>query len=127
MTIPGTEHGNVAQAISNAMTSLLREHWGRGPTGVRTLIGHDHVICFLEDIFTPAERTLIQAGEGDVVVEARRAFQRAMEDRFRELVEGATGRRVRAFLSQVNTEAKISVEVFVLESDAAHPAPPGIA
>ncbi len=115
-----------AVAISNVITKLHRDNYGRGPTRVRTVIGHDHVICFLEDIYTPAERTLIEAGEVEVVLEMRRAFQRAMEARFSDAVAQATGRKVRAFLSQTHIDPDISCEIFVLERDSAHPAPEGV-
>lgn len=42
-------------------------------------------------------------------------------------VEKISGRKVRAFLSQVSLDPDISVEVFVLESDGADPAPEGLA
>jgi uncharacterized protein YbcI len=109
------ERGPRATAISNAMTRLHREHHGRGPDTVRTIVGEDHVICFLEDVYTPAERTLVEAGELDAVRESRHAFQRAMESRFVDAVEETTGRTVRAFLSQTHIAPDISCEVFVLE------------
>lgn len=116
-----------AQAVSNAMTRLHREHMGRGPESVRTAVGHDHVICFLEDLHTQVERTLLGAGERDAVREARLAFQRVMEPHFVAAVEEVTQRRVRAFLSQVTFEPDISVEVFVLEPHASRRAPAGVA
>jgi uncharacterized protein YbcI len=116
-----------AQAISNAITKLQRDHYGRGPDSVRTVVGYDHVICFLENTFMPVERTLIDAGETDAVRETRLAFQRAMEPRFVNTVEEITGRRVRAFLSQVSLNPDISVEVFVLEPGDAEAAPDGLA
>jgi uncharacterized protein YbcI len=109
------------------MTRLHRDHYGRGPNAVRTVIGHDHVICFLEDIYTPVERTLLEGGEIEAVRETRLAFQRAMEPRFVEAIERIVQRRVRAFLSQVTFDPDISVEVFVLERDGNQPAPEGIA
>jgi uncharacterized protein YbcI len=109
------------------MTRLHREHYGRGPESVRTVIGHDHVICFLENVYVPVERTLFDAGEEDAVRETRLAFQRTMERPFREMVEQITGRSVRAFLSQVIFDPDISVEVFVLERDRSDPAPEGVA
>ena len=109
------ERGPRATAISNAMTKLHRDHYGRGPDSVRTILGEDHVICFLEDIYTPAERTLVEAGELQAVRDSRHAFQRAMESRFTDAVEGTTGRTVRAFLSQTHIAPDISCEVFVLE------------
>ena len=116
------ELGPRATAISNAMTKLHREHYGRGPDIVRTILGEDHVICFLEDIYTPAERTLLEAGELQAVHASRLAFQRAMKTRFIQAVEAATNRTVRAFLSQTHIAPDISCEVFVLEPVHSEPA-----
>lgn len=125
-------HGNGrnkrdAQAISNAITKLQRENFGRGPESVRTVVGYDHIICFLENTFMPVELTLIHAGETEAVRETRLAFQRAMESRFTTTIEELSGRKVRAFLSQVSLNPDISVEVFVLEPDSADLAPEGVA
>jgi uncharacterized protein YbcI len=121
------QNRRTAQAISNAITKLQREHYGRGPDGVRTVVGYDHIICFLENTFMPVEMTLIDAGESDAVRQTRLAFQRAMEDRFKHTIEEITGRKVRAFLSQVSLNPDISVEVFVLERGDAQQAPEGVA
>ena len=115
-----------AQAISNAITKLQRDHYGRGPESVRTVVGYDHVICFLENTFMPVERTLLDAGEANAVRDTRLAFQRAMETRFVDTVEEISGRKVRAFLSQVSLDPDISVEVFVLEPGQAEAAPEGL-
>jgi uncharacterized protein YbcI len=127
MNVDPDERRSQAQAISNMMTKLHRDHYGRGPNGVRTVIGHDHVISFLEDIYTPVERTLLEGGEIEAVRATRLAFQRTMERRFVEAVEKIVQRRVRAFLSQVTFDPDISVEVFVLERDGNQPAPEGVA
>jgi uncharacterized protein YbcI len=74
----------------------------------------------------PVERTLLDAGETDAVRNTRLAFQRAMETRFVGTVEEITGRKVRAFLSQVSLNPDISVEVFILER-ADSQAPEGLA
>jgi len=116
-----------AQAISNAITKLQRDHYGRGPENVRTVVGYDHVISFLENSFIPVERTLIDAGELTAVRETRLAFQRAMEERFVSTVEEITDRKVRAFLSTVSLNPDISVEVFVLDPDTTDAAPEGLA
>ena len=116
-----------AQAISNAFTKLQRDHYGRGPESVRTVVGYDHIICFLENTFVPVERTLIEAGETGAVRETRLAFQRAMEHRFINTVEEITSRKVRVFLSQVSLDPDMSVEVFVLERGETALAPEGVA
>lgn len=90
------------------------------------MLGHDHVITFLEDIYVQVERTRVDAGETEAVRRTRLAFQRAMQADFTQIVEQATGRKVRAFLSQVHMYPDISCEIFVLEKQAEHPAPEGI-
>jgi len=127
MSLDSDERRSQAQAISNAMTKLHRDYYGRGPGAVRTVIGHDHAMCILEDIYTPVERTLVEGGELEAVKETRLAFQRTMKARFTEAIEQILGRKVRAFLSQVSLEPDLSVEVFVLERDTADPAPEGLA
>jgi uncharacterized protein YbcI len=74
----------------------------------------------------PVERTLVDAGELEAVRQTRLAFQRAMETAFTQIVEEATGRKVRAFLSQVHMNPDISCEIFVLERQDGNPAPEGI-
>lgn len=117
---------STALEISNEMSRLHRETVGRGPSQVRTVVGHDHIIVFLEDLLTPVERTLLDGGEQAAVRETRLAFQRAMREQFVALIEQASGRKVRAFLSQVHFEPDLSVEVFVLEPGA-ETAPEGVA
>jgi uncharacterized protein YbcI len=113
----GGKAGSPATLISNAMSRFHRDYYGRGPDTVRTVIGRDHVITFLEGTHTPVERTLLDAGESEAVIETRLAFQRAMKSKFVDCVEEATGRKVRAFLSQVSMDPDISAEIFVLESN----------
>jgi len=63
MSIEATDRGRQAASISNAITRLHREHYGRGATTARTIIQRNYVVCFLDDIYTPVERTLIAAAE----------------------------------------------------------------
>jgi uncharacterized protein YbcI len=114
---PG-ELGRRAAAVSNAITRLHREYYGRGATTTRTVIQRNYVICFLEDIFTPVERTLLDAGEQDTVRQTRNVFQLAMRGRFSAAVEEIMERKVVAFMSQVHFDPDLSAEVFVLEPGA---------
>jgi uncharacterized protein YbcI len=110
------EHGRqAAAAVSNAITRLHREYNGRGATTTRTVIQRNYVITFLEDIYTPAERTLLDAGEHVAVRDTRQWFQLAMRDRFVAAVEEIMGRKVIAFMSQVHVDPDLAAEVFVLE------------
>jgi uncharacterized protein YbcI len=117
--------GRRALAISNAITRLHHEYYGRGAHSARTVIQRNYVVTFLDDIYTTVERTLIDTGQYETVRETRLAFQRAMEDKFVAAVEEITGRKVIAFLSQVHFNPDISQETFVLEPEAGDNAPEG--
>src|SRR3954453_36471 len=91
--------GPVASEISNAVVRLVREHFGRGPTQAKTIVHDDVVVTVLRGGYTHAEKTLYQAGKGDVVEEGRRAMQDVFQREMTAAVEQLTGRNVEAFLS----------------------------
>jgi uncharacterized protein YbcI len=113
-----SERARQAQAIGTAITRLHREHYGRGATTTRTLFQRNHVVAFLEDIYTPVERTLIEAAQHEAVKETRQAFQMAMRQRFSDAVEEITGRKVIQFMSQVSFDPDMAAEIFVLEPES---------
>lgn len=118
-----SDRGKIAAAISNAIVGLHRESYGRGAKRARTVMRDEYVICFLEDMYTPVERTLIDAGRFDTVRETRSAFQDTMREKFSAAVEDATGRKVIGFLSQVHVNPDLSIETFILEPDSADGSP----
>jgi uncharacterized protein YbcI len=106
--------GECAAAISNAMVQLLHEYTGRGPTRARTTIGEDLIVCLLADTLTNSERKLVDAGEEDLVLHGRSTFQRLMRERAIDAVESASGRTVKAFMSNNHIDPDLAVETFVL-------------
>ena len=95
---------------------LYKDRFGRGPTKARTaLVGPDVLICTLEDSLTPAERSLAAMGEHQRLRDTRLFFQHASEDEFCSVVERILGRKVRWFISGIDTGQDISVELFYLE------------
>jgi uncharacterized protein YbcI len=109
------DRGKLSAAISNAIVGIHREYFGRGARRTRTVMGADYIICFLEDIYTPVERTLIDAGRFPAVQATRSAFQDTMRDNFVEAVERLSERKVVGFLSQVHVDPDLAVETFILE------------
>jgi uncharacterized protein YbcI len=107
--------GAIASEISREIVRLHARLYGRGPTKAKTYFEEDYVLAILEDVFTPAERTLIGAGRGDHVYSTRGAFQEAVASDFVTIVETATGRKVRVFMSQVSVPGDIASELFLLE------------
>jgi len=111
------DRGKILVAVTNSIIGMHREFYGRGATRGRTIMQENYLVCFLDDIYTKAERTLIEAGKFEAVHRARNDFQDAMRPRFTEAVEELTGRRVKAFLSQVGTNPDIAIEAFWFEPE----------
>jgi uncharacterized protein YbcI len=118
---PDVQHtrGEVLNAISMEMVRLYRHQFGRGPSAVRSdWAGPDMLVCLLFETLTPAERNLARMGEHERLRETRMYFQYASVREFCEPVERITGRKVRAFISGIDTEADgFAVEMFVLHPE----------
>jgi uncharacterized protein YbcI len=98
------------------MVRIYKELFGRGPTKTRTsFAGPDVLVTTLEHTLTPAERTLVALGEHQRLRDMRTFFQYTNEERFCGTVEQITGRKVRAFLSAIDTKKDVACELFYLE------------
>jgi uncharacterized protein YbcI len=115
----GSGRPSVLMAISNEMVAIYKSQFGRGPTKARTSwCGDDVLTVVLEDTLTPAERNLIKLGEHQRLRDLRIFFQYASVREFCEPVERLTGRKVRGFLSGIDTEADgVASEVFILHPE----------
>jgi uncharacterized protein YbcI len=114
---PPDSRGTVLADVSRAMVQLHKDQFGRGPTKAQSrFAGPDILVCVLEAALTPAERNMAELGEGQRVRETRLAYQAATAATFRETVEAIVGRKIRAFMSAIDVEAEVAMEMFVLES-----------
>jgi uncharacterized protein YbcI len=102
--------------VSREMVRIYKEQFGRGPTKAKTSFADaDTLVTTLEDSLTPAERNMVDLGEHQRLRDIRMLFQHASKAIFRESVERLTGRKVRAFVSGIDTEQDVATEVFYLE------------
>jgi uncharacterized protein YbcI len=119
--LPGTDQerdGLMMVELSNAMVRLYKELFGRGPTKVRTsFAGPDLLVTTLENSLTRIERTMADAGEHERLRDLRMHFQYLGEDDFVGAVEQITGRKVRAFVSGMDTRRDVASELFYLETE----------
>jgi uncharacterized protein YbcI len=107
--------GEMLSAISNSIVSLLREHYGRGPTRAKTYVLDDLLVCVMRNGFTAIEHTMMEGGQPQRVVELRQDFQVLMEDVYRKEIERLTGGKVIAFLSQVHIDPDLTIEMFLMD------------
>jgi uncharacterized protein YbcI len=112
-------HQSVTMSISNEMVRIYKTQFGRGPTKARTAwAGPDTLTVTLEETLTPAELNLVRLDEHHRLREFRMFFQYATVREFCEPVERFTGRKVRAFVSGIDTEVDgFAVEVFRLHPE----------
>jgi uncharacterized protein YbcI len=114
---PQESVGEMRATISREMVRLQAEYYGKGPTRAKTYIMDDLVVVVLEESFTRAEKTLAERGEREAIQHIRRRFQQQMAESFTSVVEQATGRKVRVFLSDTDIEQDVSVETFLLAEE----------
>jgi uncharacterized protein YbcI len=72
------------------------------------------LVVTLEQTFTPAEHRLRNLGEHKELRDLRLLLQYADVDIFCDPIEHLTGRKVRAFISGIDTEEDLATEIFVL-------------
>lgn len=106
---------SVAAHISTHMVQLMSRYTGRGPTKARTTLNTNFATVILDDTLTKAETNLVAAGEIDSVLQQRRTFHRMMRDEAIAAIEKETGRKVRAYLSDIAPEVAVGAHVFVFE------------
>jgi uncharacterized protein YbcI len=102
--------------LSNAMVRLYKDLFGRGPTKARSAFaGPDLIVSTLEHSLTRIERHMTNADEHERVRDLRMHFQHLNEVQFVGTVEEISGRKVRAFVSGIDTKRDVSAELFYLE------------
>ena len=109
-----TSVGPQLTEISNAAVALHREHYGRGPGAAKTHLSDNLVVCVLTDVFTPFEKTLIDAGQAERVRETRAIHRAATEGVYKLRMEEVLGRRVEAHMNSIHVDPDVAVDIFVL-------------
>ena len=104
--------------ISRRIVSLVKEHYGKGPTHARTYHLGDVVLVLLRGGYPPVEKTLLADGYTQPVMDQRAAFQEVMQPRFKRVIEEELRREVIAFMSTMHHDPDLNAELFVLAPEA---------
>jgi uncharacterized protein YbcI len=115
------ERGEMLAALSNAVVSIHKQFYGKGPTKARTHMMNDLVVVVLDGGFTRGEHTLSDHGFQREVMQSRMAMQNSVEAEFRTAVEIILGRPVRSFMSAADPANDLQAEIFVLYPGGADP------
>ena len=116
------ESEGISAAISREMVRLYKDLFGRGPTKASTTIARDLVVCTLEDSLTPAERKMAEMGEHRAAPGCPDVLSALERERIPRCDRaGHRARKVRAFVSGIDTTQDVSAEVFYLEAEEGRP------
>jgi uncharacterized protein YbcI len=107
--------GELNAEIARSVVGIYRRWCGRGPTKARTMFRSDVVVVVLEDVLTPAEHSLIANGRANAALDMRRSLHAAMRPSLAAAIAEATGRPVRAVMSDSNDDPDVTVEIFLLD------------
>ena len=109
--------GTMRQDISREMVGLYKRYSGRGPVRCHTYLQRELVTVVLGGGYTAGEQTLFEDGKWHEVRRARQIWQDTMQERFVEMIERRTGRKVAAFMSANHQDPDLAVELFVLAGE----------
>lgn len=112
---------SMAAEISNAMVGMKKKFYGRGPSKAKAYINDNYVFCVLDGGLTQNEKTLLDAGEEELVRTFRLRFQKVMTEPTTGAVERITGCRVLGYHSQIVFDPCVAIEMFILDGEPENP------
>lgn len=107
--------GELNAAVTSALVGIHTAHLGRGPRKASTFHHANVLVTLMDDVMTPAEKTLAAGPKAEAVTIMRHLFQEAMETDYRAAVERITGRKVIVFISGNHLAPDMAAELFVLD------------
>ena len=110
-----TASGQNAAEISRTMVQLVRRYTGRGPTKARTTLNTNLAAVVLAEVLSPADKHLVEAGQGEMVTRMRRTYWDMMRDVAVTQVEEILDRSVISAMMDHDLERDPAVLVFLLE------------
>jgi uncharacterized protein YbcI len=102
-------------AVANEIVRLKAQYYGKGPTEAKAYMNDETLVVVLKGGLTTVERTLLDAGDHDLVRSVRLRFQQVMEANFIDSVQRTTGKRVLTYMSQIVFDPDYCFEFFVLD------------
>src|SRR3954451_17934535 len=106
------ETGSVRLGISNALVTVKKQLYGKGPVKAKTYINDNYVFTVLEGGLTRNEETMISAGQHQLVRDYRLRFQEAVSDTNTAAISAVHGPKVLAYHSQILFGADRAFEIF---------------
>jgi uncharacterized protein YbcI len=104
-------------AVANEIVRLKAQYYGKGPTEAKAYLNDETLVVTLKGGLTTVERTLLDAGDDNLVRQVRLRFQEVMEQNFIDAVQRLTGQKVLTYMSQIVFDPDYCYEFFVLSDE----------
>ena len=104
-------------AVANEVVRLKAQYYGKGPTEAKAFLNDETLVVVLKGGLTTVERTLLDAGDEDLVRRVRLRFQEVMEQSFIDAVQRLAGLKVLTYMSQIVFDPDYCFEFFVLSDE----------
>jgi uncharacterized protein YbcI len=104
-------------AVANEIVRLKAQYYGKGPTEAKAYMNDDVLVVVLRGGLTTVEKTLLDAGDEDLVRRVRLRFQEVMEQNFMDAVQRLTDFKVLTYMSQIVFDPDLCFEFFVVSRD----------
>ena len=104
-------------AVANEVVRLKAQYYGKGPTEAKAFLNDETLVVVLKGGLTTVERTLLDAGDDDLVRKVRLRFQEVMEQSFIDAVQRLTSQKVLTYMSQIVFDPDYCFEFFVLSDE----------
>jgi len=101
-------------AVANEIVRLKAQYYGKGPTEAKAYMNDDTLVVVLRGGLTTVEKTLLEAGDEQLVRAVRLRFQEVMEQNFTDAVQRLTGLKVLTYMSQIVFDPDLCFEFFVV-------------
>ena len=99
------------------MVQLVRRYTGRGPTKARTTLNTNAALVVLADVLNPADRHLVESGQGDIVLRMRRTYWELMREDAMSQVGQILNRPVTSAMMDHDLHNDLAALVFLLEPE----------
>lgn len=108
--------GELNAAITSALVGIQTDHLGRGPSSASTFHHGKVLVTLMNEVLTPAEKTMAGGIKAEAVTTMRHHYQETMAKDYRAAVERITGRKVLVFISGNHLDPDVAAELFILDA-----------
>lgn len=103
-------------AISREVIRLTKSLTGRGPTKAKAYVENECVVVLMRDAHTASEGSLAGGGRERDVAQTRVDISEDARQKFIDIIEQHTGRKVMGFMSGSQQDPSLLAQVYVLDT-----------